>query len=318
MTKENNKGFTLIELIVAIAIMAILVGVLTPTLIRYIEKSREATDIANVRTAYDDLMASVVLDGKDYADAKETVQLKQKQADWQYYDPISIAGITHHKADGDTDNWEGIPGADGKCEISLNSDGKAHFKWSGGDGSSENGKGNYSFNINEDLHSPLNESNILDYVIKTYGKNANLELDSKATKSIMVPEVKKYIKNDSLLNHGTWAYLGSPSEATKRYLFWTSVDTNVVGANKKIPVIINIPGSDSYYISETTTATRSPKGADSYVAISKTLYSGNFKNIISTSTKNKQVYNSLKDAYDAYEKLLTEGKYQDYKNTLPK
>ncbi len=45
--RKNNKGFSLVELIVVIAIMAVLVGVLAPQLIKYVEKSREATDIQN-------------------------------------------------------------------------------------------------------------------------------------------------------------------------------------------------------------------------------------------------------------------------------
>lgn len=43
--QKNNKGFSLVELIVVIAIMAVLVGVLAPQLIKYVEKSRESTDI---------------------------------------------------------------------------------------------------------------------------------------------------------------------------------------------------------------------------------------------------------------------------------
>ncbi|MBO6205612.1 MAG: prepilin-type N-terminal cleavage/methylation domain-containing protein, partial [Lachnospiraceae bacterium] len=37
---KNNKGFSLVELIIVIAIMAILVGVMAPQLIKYIEKSK--------------------------------------------------------------------------------------------------------------------------------------------------------------------------------------------------------------------------------------------------------------------------------------
>ena len=44
---KNNKGFSLVELIVVIAIMAVLVGVLAPQLIKYVEKSRQATYIQN-------------------------------------------------------------------------------------------------------------------------------------------------------------------------------------------------------------------------------------------------------------------------------
>lgn len=48
--KLGNKGFSLVELIVVIAIMAVLVGVLAPTLIRNVEKSRESTDLQNLDT----------------------------------------------------------------------------------------------------------------------------------------------------------------------------------------------------------------------------------------------------------------------------
>lgn len=42
--KKNNKGFSLVELIIVIAIMAALVAVLAPQYIKYIEKSRKAAD----------------------------------------------------------------------------------------------------------------------------------------------------------------------------------------------------------------------------------------------------------------------------------
>lgn len=41
---KNNKGFSLVELIIVIAIMAILVGVMAPQLIKYIEKSNVSAD----------------------------------------------------------------------------------------------------------------------------------------------------------------------------------------------------------------------------------------------------------------------------------
>ena len=51
---KNNKGFSLVELIIVIAIMAILVGVMAPQLIKYIEKTNVSSDTQlcdSVRTA---------------------------------------------------------------------------------------------------------------------------------------------------------------------------------------------------------------------------------------------------------------------------
>lgn len=46
--RKNNKGFSLVELIVVVAIMAVLIGVLVPTLVRNVEKSKKQKDISTV------------------------------------------------------------------------------------------------------------------------------------------------------------------------------------------------------------------------------------------------------------------------------
>ncbi len=45
--KLNNKGFSLVELIIVVAIMAVLVVVLAPQYLRYVERSRNSTDRGN-------------------------------------------------------------------------------------------------------------------------------------------------------------------------------------------------------------------------------------------------------------------------------
>lgn len=46
--KKNNKGFSLVELIIVIAIMAVLVGILAPQYLKYVESGRQSTDMDNV------------------------------------------------------------------------------------------------------------------------------------------------------------------------------------------------------------------------------------------------------------------------------
>lgn len=47
--KMNNKGFSLVELIIVVAIMVLLVGVLAPQYMKYVEKSRESADLDNIQ-----------------------------------------------------------------------------------------------------------------------------------------------------------------------------------------------------------------------------------------------------------------------------
>ena len=301
--KNKCNGFTLAELLIVVAIIGVLVAVTIPVFSRQLEKSHEATDLANVRAVYADMRTEAMTAPAPYPIVK-TVKLKQKQSDWQAYDPVTIGGITHYKSQGDTDHWKGVPGAGGECVIrySPRDDGLV-YTWSGG----STGSGS-SINFSENVHAAVDKTGL-----KTRYQQSMFEIDSKSPGSRMVSEVQKYLDSNSLLKYGTWAYLGDTRPAQyATYLFWTSVDTDEVGAGQKIPVIISKEGG-GYYVSESTTATRKN---GSYVAIADHLLNHSY---FKPFTTGRREYGTLEEAYQAYEDLLkTDSNYMKYKDTLPK
>ena len=298
--KRIRNGFTLMEMLIVIAIIAVLIAIAIPVFASQLEKSREAADLANVRSAYAQVSAEVLLGDPT---ATVTVDLKQKQADWQSLDPVSIGGIVHYKNQGDTDNWKGVAAPNGTCVVSYNEDYGIILTWSG---KAAPTTPEYPFNTNVKDFFPL----LYDTDFWNDMKNeSNFEFDSRCPESKYVPAISEAIKklDNSLLQQPdcTWAYLGNGRDGQKanRYLFWTSLNTNNVGDGKSIPVIIQT-GDGKYYVSETTTGKRTKNGK-AYVAVSESLTPNQYKQTL----KNGQEYSSLEAAYDAYLKALEDSGY---------
>ena len=83
MRKLNNKkAFTLAELLIVVAIIAVLVAIAIPVFTTQLERSREATDMSNIRAAYAEVVAEYLSTGAT-SGASATVSARQRQASWQ-------------------------------------------------------------------------------------------------------------------------------------------------------------------------------------------------------------------------------------------
>ena len=70
--KKNKKGFTLAELLIVVAIIAVLVAISIPIFTSQLEKSRDAVTVSNIRAAYAQASAAY-LTGADTNDTSVVV-----------------------------------------------------------------------------------------------------------------------------------------------------------------------------------------------------------------------------------------------------
>lgn len=66
----NKKGFTLMEMLIVVAIIVVLVAIAIPTFSGALTKAKEATDVANIRAAYAEWQVAILTDGADVPSAK--------------------------------------------------------------------------------------------------------------------------------------------------------------------------------------------------------------------------------------------------------
>ena len=127
-SKESVQGFTLVELIIIVAILGVLLVILAPAYTKYIERSRESTDLANAKSAYNELMMNVA--EKEEDPEPISFKLKQKHPGWQSPLPITVGSASFDGTN--TDNWVGTPGRNGTCVVSYEKNKGVIFTWSGG------------------------------------------------------------------------------------------------------------------------------------------------------------------------------------------
>ena len=292
------------EMLIVVVIIAVLVAVAIPTFTSSLERSREATDLANVRSAYGKVSLAALLDGSK---TTETVSLTQKQDGWQTPGTISIGGIT-----ADSPRWIGTPKAGGSCKVYYTDD-SVTLDWGGGAAPAP-----YPFDpsIKDFFGSVLYEAKF--WTAGTMVKNPNFEFDSRCPDSVYIKDIQDVLDKsenaNSLLSQPdcTWAFLGNGGDGkeSERYLYWTSLNTAKVGVGEKIPVIVQT-GDGKFYVSETTTGQRikttNPNKGAKYVAVSIHLEKKDYKDVLNDGTQ----YSSLEKAYDAYLTALEKPEYAE-------
>ncbi len=114
---REKKGFTLAELLIVVAIIAVLVAIAIPIFTTQLEKSKEATDLANVRAAYAEVTATYLDDNSAHT---ANVDLKSNLDDLKTSNE-GVAGVDVKyilsKSDGATDPCVVAVDATGKVTI---------------------------------------------------------------------------------------------------------------------------------------------------------------------------------------------------------
>lgn len=69
---NNKKGFTLMEMLIVVAIIAVLVAIAIPVFNGALTKSKEAADVANVRALYAEWQVGILTENKTIPADKAT------------------------------------------------------------------------------------------------------------------------------------------------------------------------------------------------------------------------------------------------------
>ncbi len=106
---KNKKGFTLMEMLIVVAIIAILIAIAIPTFASSLNKARVATDEANIRAGYASVMADVLTNEGE--NSGETGQ-KPKEYTLNTDGSVTAGGTAYACKGNNTDATVKVGGAD--------------------------------------------------------------------------------------------------------------------------------------------------------------------------------------------------------------
>lgn len=102
MKKRNVKGFTLAELLVVVAIIAILIAIAIPVFTSQAEKARQSADAANIRSAYAEAVVNA-LENEGEGNATTDAVMQSEKWDKMSPDKTEIGGVLLNDMKSDKD-----------------------------------------------------------------------------------------------------------------------------------------------------------------------------------------------------------------------
>lgn len=109
--KQNKKGFTLAELLIVVAIIGVLVAISIPIFSKQLEKARDATSVANLRSAYAEAMtAAIDYNGTDLSAKRKPVTSNGITMDLIGQNGVVTAVVVHavYLHSNSANDWSGM------------------------------------------------------------------------------------------------------------------------------------------------------------------------------------------------------------------
>ena len=308
---NKNKGFTLMEMLIVVAIIAILVTVAIPTFTKTLERSREASDLANVRNAYSQVLTAAIWDDTHsplYQNGtyQLTVRLQQAVDGWTMNtDELNVGGIRYT----DDVHWKGKkPRAKGKCRVYY-SEGEVYLNWAGEDHiNSVSAQDFLTTEILREIVGDLYKYNVINSN-ETYGQGEGTQK--------FLDYAREHGFNLADYGAATWQiYVKEPGKNTileKPAIYWSTVELGDETVGKKVPVMGYRDGK--YDVYSALVETYNSGTANQYNSIKN-----NFANITDSGGNATFQFDSYEEAKAAYDKILAvyqekgDVNYSDLKN----
>ena len=93
--KSNKKGFTIMEMLIVVAIIAVLAAIAIPTFNSALTKSKEAADVANIRAAYAEVQVAILTDDATATEAEFLKALTGKDTGGTAGEVLNYTGNNH-------------------------------------------------------------------------------------------------------------------------------------------------------------------------------------------------------------------------------